>query len=75
MEGLSLRHLFALSVGPSHITLRCAMHLQEWKKGATSAFTVAARATPQVGAQTDLMISERNLGQHQGTSRTTEQVT
>ena len=45
------------------------------KKVATSAFIVAAKATHQVGAQTDLMTTGRNQGPHQGASRITKQVT
>ena len=41
------------SVGPDHIAQRCAMHLQNPKKRATSASTVSARATHQEGVQAD----------------------
>ena len=44
------------------------------EKRTTSASTVAAKATLQESAPADQMITERNQGQHQGTSRTTEQV-
>ena len=61
-------------VGPGHITKICAMHLQSLIKR-TSASTVAAKVTLQESAPADLMITERNQGQHQGNSRTTEQAT
>ena len=65
--------LSAPSVGPDHITQRCAMYLQKEEKRTTSAFTMAAKATHQEGVQADQMITGRNQGQHQGTSRITEQ--
>ena len=46
-----------------------------WLIKRTSASTVAAKVTLQESAPADLMITERNQGQHQGTSRTTEQTT
>ena len=61
-------------VGPGHITQKCTTHLQSPKKRTTSASTVAARATHQESAPEDQMITERNQGQHQGTSRISEQV-
>ena len=58
----------------SHNTDMCHMHLQSLIKR-TSASTVAAKVTLQESAPADQMITERNQGQHQGTSRTTEQAT
>ena len=61
-------------VGPDHITQICAMHLQSLIKK-TSASTVAAKVTLQESAPADQMKTERNQGQHQGTSRTAEWAT
>ena len=70
-KGLLPCHLSVPSVGPGHITQICAVHLQSL----TSASTVAAKVTLQESAPADQMITERNQGQHQGTSRTAEQAT
>ena len=59
-------------VGPDHKTQICATHLQSLKKRTTSASTVAAKVTLQESAPADQMITERNQGQHPGTSRTAE---
>ena len=61
-------------VDADHITQICATHLQSLKRKTTSASTVAAKVTLQKSAPADQMITGRNQGQHQGTSRTTEWV-
>ena len=61
------------NVGPDHITQICVMHLQNQKK-VTFVSIVVAKTTLQESAPTDLMTTERNQGQHLGTSRVKEQV-
>ena len=64
----------AQNVGPDHTTQRCAMCLQSRKK-VTFVSIVVVKTTPQEDAPTGLMTTEKNQGQHLGTSRVKEQVT
>ena len=54
------------------MTQICAVHIQNQKER-TSAFTVEAKATLQENAPVDQTTTERNQGQHLGTSRIKEQ--